>query len=575
MPVRRWSIRARLVALIIGVSLPLLVVLTWLFIQQVQREALDARDLARRIADSIASDLSDQTQRSRELLAGIAARPAVRSAATLGCDPLFSATDFFPQHLALQLYDGAGKVVCSASTSLSRPPVIRPAESWAASYLASTQQLPRDPVLLPVEGEWVSVIFKAVNDGTRRTGTLAMFQRVDFNLDAAPAGTVVTILDRNTRVIARSKDPQKWINRQVNAQIVRIAVDRGQGTIEAEGLDGQRRQYGFTTVNGTEWYLYAGISSRLAMAGVWSLVLRGAMVGLVLIAGIVFLALLLSRSIERPLEQLVESVQRVGDEGYGGQVAVSGPTEITKLAESFNRMVIRRGEAQAQLEISRFQLEALSKRLLQTQEEERSRIAREIHDELGQLLTALNMDVRGLISSAGPLTEVQLTMVDRIILALEETLSSVQRISSELRPAILDDFGLLAAVESYVRTFEERTGIECELSLPQSLPAIGAEAETAIYRIVQESMTNIARHSDATRAEVRVRERGDALYVNVRDDGRGASPEDIRSSASIGLVGMRERAHRVGATIEVEGIAGQGTIVSLRLPLAQNGVLTT
>ena len=245
-----------------------------------------------------------------------------------------------------------------------------------------------------------------------------------------------------------------------------------------------------------------------------------------------------------------------------------GPREVAVVGQAFNRMIASRSDAERALVDSRAQLEALSKKLLEVSEEERSRIAREIHDELGQLLTALNMDIGGLLRSAEPLKPEQKMMALRIRHALSETLSSVQRIASELRPAALDDFGLIAAVESEVRTFEERTGIECELSLPEDdTLSLGPDVDAAIYRIVQEAMTNVARHSDASRLEIRVRQQPDETLVEIRDDGKGIPASKLSDRNSLGVAGMRERARRIGATLEVEGIVGHGTIVSVRIPV--------
>ena len=196
----------------------------------------------------------------------------------------------------------------------------------------------------------------------------------------------------------------------------------------------------------------------------------------------------------------------MADEGYSGSVPDDGPREIAVVAQAFNRMIDNRSDAERALVDSRGQLEALSKKLLDVQEEERSRIAREIHDELGQLLTALKMDIGGLLISAEPLNPDQKMMARRIRQALTQTISSVQRISAELRPAALDDFGLIAAIESDVHTFEERTGVECDLSFPSDTLTFGSEVDAAIYRIVQEAMTNVARHSDATRLEIKLRQ---------------------------------------------------------------------
>ena len=212
----------------------------------------------------------------------------------------------------------------------------------------------------------------------------------------------------------------------------------------------------------------------------------------------------------------------------------------------------------------------LSKRLLEVQEEERTRIAREIHDDLGQRLTALKIDVGGLIQAMPAQAELE-PVIGRIRGALDDIVKATHRLAAELRPPALDDFGFLAALESDIRAFEERTGIECELSLPSGPLPMASDVETAAYRIVQEAMTNVARHANATRIEIRMRTRGNEMLVDVRDDGRGITADDLRRRAGLGLVGMRERARQIGATVDVEGVDGKGTIVSLRIPLKSEG----
>jgi signal transduction histidine kinase len=174
------------------------------------------------------------------------------------------------------------------------------------------------------------------------------------------------------------------------------------------------------------------------------------------------------------------------------------------------------------------------------------------------------MDVTGLLAN----TEQQYgrsPTANRILRTLESMVTAVQRISSELRPSILDDLGLVAALESEALLFEERTGIECELSLPPEAQ-IEPHAATTIYRIVQEALTNVARHSNASRVEIRLRPRTEEVLLEIRDDGRGVTDDEITDPLSLGLVGIRERADLVGGTVQFEGVAGRGTIVSVRIP---------
>jgi signal transduction histidine kinase len=211
------------------------------------------------------------------------------------------------------------------------------------------------------------------------------------------------------------------------------------------------------------------------------------------------------------------------------------------------------------------QLRKLAARLLSVREEERTRIAREIHDELGQLLTAVKMDLAWL---AGRLPRRNVQMHERIRSTLELADSinqSVRRISTDLRPGILD-LGLAAAVEWQVQEFQARTGIQCKLRL-LTQEVFAPDVSTALFRILQETLTNVARHAKATRVEVVKQKERDRLVLRIRDNGRGFDPEDPSISKSLGLLGMRERAAILGGQVSVSSAPGKGTSVTAWIPL--------
>ena len=173
------------------------------------------------------------------------------------------------------------------------------------------------------------------------------------------------------------------------------------------------------------------------------------------------------------------------------------------------------------------------------------------------------MDVGGLLEGRqGPSDAVR----DRIVRTIDATVRAVQRISAELRPSVLDDLGLVAAIEGEARLFEERTGIECDVSVAAEQTELEGPLATAIYRIIQEALTNVARHSNASRVEIRLRSRPEEILLEVRDDGRGIRKEQIDDGRSFGLMGIRERAATIGGTVRFEGIEERGTIVSVRIP---------
>lgn len=213
----------------------------------------------------------------------------------------------------------------------------------------------------------------------------------------------------------------------------------------------------------------------------------------------------------------------------------------------------------------------LSVRLQLVREEERKVIAREIHDELGQLLTTLKMGLSRLGRTTDQGKEPLLEKAKALIDLVDMTIQSVKRISTDLRPAILDDLGLLAAIEWQAEEFQDRSGIKCEVSTGSKDVALEQEHAIAVFRIFQEALTNIARHANATRVKVSLKEKGDKLLLQIRDNGKGITEEQVHSSRSLGLIGMRERAHSLGGELDIKGIPDKGTTIKVTVPLHHNG----
>ncbi len=221
-------------------------------------------------------------------------------------------------------------------------------------------------------------------------------------------------------------------------------------------------------------------------------------------------------------------------------------------------------ESERLLRESSDQLRQLAAHLLSVREEERARISREVHDELGQSLTAVKMDLAWLEGRMPQNCE----MLERIRATrklADSIIQSIRRISTELRPAVLD-LGLAAAVEWQVQDFQARSGIQCEVRLLTE-EEVAANAATAMFRIFQETLTNVARHSQATRAEVVLQKRGDRLVLLIRDNGRGFDQGNPALSKSLGLLGMRERAAILGGRVDIASAPGKGTTVTAWIPL--------
>jgi len=233
--------------------------------------------------------------------------------------------------------------------------------------------------------------------------------------------------------------------------------------------------------------------------------------------------------------------------------------------------VTERRRAEENLERSHGQLRALSGRLHSLREEERTRIAREIHDELGQLLTGLKMDLRWMERRLSQSTDASLNpLLDKVVAASEiadATISGVQRIAFELRPGVLDTLGLSSAVHHEAIRFQERTDILCRVQCPDFSPPPSEEVTTTTFRILQEALTNVARHAHATEISIALATKDNELELVVADNGRGIPPAELEDPSSLGLLGMRERAALLRGKVTLETAPHGGTVVTLRLPL--------
>lgn len=231
--------------------------------------------------------------------------------------------------------------------------------------------------------------------------------------------------------------------------------------------------------------------------------------------------------------------------------------------------ITKRKQAEAELKRSQQELRNLTAHLQSVREEERRSLARDIHDDLGQALTALKMDL-SLLSKKFP--KHQKSLLDRtqaISKLMDTSIETVKRISTELRPGVLDDLGLTAAIEWQAEEFEHRTGITCKVTSDPRDIILDRDRSTAIFRIFQESLTNVARHAQATRVTASLKEKAGTLELKVRDNGRGITKEQISDPKSFGIMGMRERVYAWEGQVTVKGAPGQGTTVAVRIPIAK------
>ncbi len=226
-------------------------------------------------------------------------------------------------------------------------------------------------------------------------------------------------------------------------------------------------------------------------------------------------------------------------------------------------------EAQEDLSHYRERLRQLLSRDHSRMERERTAIAGEIHDEFGSLLMALKMNLHAVSSQLVPSAPELGARFDAMNRLIDDAVVTIRRIATELRPRILDDFGLVAALEWHTREFERHIGIACELTSDLAESDLPPDIAITMFRILQESLTNVARHSGAQRVEVHIGHENGDLLMMVRDDGCGADINSMRNHDAQGIFGMRERVLRHRGTFEIQGAAGKGTVVAVRVPINQ------
>ena len=231
--------------------------------------------------------------------------------------------------------------------------------------------------------------------------------------------------------------------------------------------------------------------------------------------------------------------------------------------------VTDRRRANEALRESREELQRLSANIEHIREEEKTRIARELHDDLGQLLTAMKIDMtRFERTIADKIDDSSARALRGVFGLIDQLVASVRRIAADLRPVMLDDLGPIPAVEWFIHEFSARHGIDVHAQLDINEVAFNRDSGTEVFRMVQEGLTNIARHSGASEAEIEIAREEPLCMIKIRDNGRGALPDARRSRKSFGLLGMRERAARLGGELSVVTAPGQGFALTIKLPLA-------
>ena len=241
--------------------------------------------------------------------------------------------------------------------------------------------------------------------------------------------------------------------------------------------------------------------------------------------------------------------------------------ELQTANAELERQIAERTEAQTQLSQSLRQLRALATDLQAAREDERQRLSRELHDQLGGALTVQKMTLRRLGQHVDQVDALGLQLVAELAAQIDSAVKLVRQIATELRPAILDDLGLVAALDWQLQEFQERSGLECQFNSTLETVQLNPDQSIAVFRVAQESLTNIARHARASRVTVSLTEELGCLVLQIQDDGKGFDPAKAAGTGSLGQTGMRERVHALSGELTITSAPGRGTTVTMRVDL--------
>ncbi len=574
------TLRGRLVLLVCFATLPALLFTFYAasaergaVLQRIEKEALLLAQLASR-------EHAYQLEGARSLLVklGLALEAGGSPSGDAPCPEFLPALlAGYPQFTTIGVLSVDGRLLCSAHPA---PPGLSFAGNVAFERALRSREVEVGEYTMgPVVHRPVLHMARAVRgpDGAPR---LVVFVGLDLEwLDqlgrqaALPPEYALLITDRTGRVLGRSAGVSWPPQDQAGDPGLARVVERGPATLEVRGLG--RRFLVAAPMRGTP---DVSVVASLPYGRVYGEANRAfyrTVAGLTLLTALTIACALLAAEISvlRVLRLLSRAARRFGAGDLAARAeAPPGRGELTELTVAFNAMADALAARQREAGETQERLRALSHRLAVAREAEAGRIARELHDELGQVLTSVKMDLatlqRARLPSAGgePAAEALRATVAQLNRHLDDAVGFVRRVASDLRPPVLDRLGLAAALEELAREVEARSGLAVVLDVDRIEEPLPWLHSITVFRVVQEALTNVVRHAGATTVSIDLRGSEAAYVLTVRDDGTGIGREAGQAPRSLGITGMRERALLVGGTFDVSGEPGRGTTIVLRIP---------
>jgi signal transduction histidine kinase len=570
--IRSTTIATRLLILVLATTLPLLGFAGYLIYSHDAQNRESNELAALDVAHSVASATAEFMHGSKALTQQLVRRTSMRPDGGLACDAaLGDFNDILPAFVNVVAIGGDGIVACTARPSAGEAFRRYHDDPWFKTAMGEPDHALSAPFVAQTNGRWISVYTAGIDGpGGRRAGVMALgIDLAAFSpvmRVSTSRGAVAGLIDERGTIVGRSVDPEKWIGQAFPVSVERVLSTGSSQSFRARGADGVERLHAFVQVPGERWIAFAALLPTPRGAEDTRTLRALCLAAILITAAAGAAALLLGRRIARSVRSMAVVARAAADGDRTMRAAVGGPREVREVALEFNHMIDVRDRSELELRELAQRFRGLSQRMIEVEATERRHINRELHDRVGQNLAVLNIGLHVMDESLGADSPDALKKRVRDAQALlQTTIVQVRDVMSDLRPAALDDYGLFAALRTYVEAFAARTGLPVTLKGEDISPRLPLATETAFFRIAQEALVNAAKHAAPAGIEVVLASTSEAVTLSVCDDGTGFEAARSRERPSWGLNTMSERADSVGASLRIDSRMKGGTRVVVEL----------